>query len=625
MKSKLFTTFLIVFLILFFCAGSGFAAVTLEAPADYQLEQNPGAGTLHYVDRTYTITSMPGGFVPDYLIRTMNDDRDEDIEIKFSLTEDSAIYVAYDSRSAGNIPCWMSCFESAGQIETTDVTLNLYKKFYAPGDVVLGKNYACGSDCSSICVPVPKGSNYIVFIEEGTTPAQDTDVISFVCPAIQGVDPAEPFINWSDDNNTRVLGVNSFSILGGMATVTGHLGSGDEPLSHRLTRGLGVSAGEPDEVDGDEKIEITFSEAYWVNSLELRSLFNELATPQNIREEAVVDFYLGDSITHTEPFIGSELSDAGGRGEVRISYTTPIFTDRLVFYVPEGLPESEFALARLVVEPATIAEIKESAIACLSNYVDESKRFGKAIKKIDKSLDPKYWVDDTHLECKHGNKVFDNERYAVKELMHLLKGVSAYAKCDGISRIELRYNGDGNDVEIEVFLKKDVLGTFAVSHGEIFVVAATEAIGGELHPAIKLVIGGEEVAEIHTSCSKPIEEGDIHGDFEIFYLEKLYKQDKDKKDQVSEGALACAEAAIEKLVKVDRILAETLLIEADGMVAEDPDRQDKADKEITKAYLELTKGDADRDAGKFDKAISHYKKAWKHACHAIKEATKVHS
>ena len=34
----------------------------------------------------------------------------------------------------------------------------------------------------------------------------------------------------------------------------------------------------------------------------------------------------------------------------------------------------------------------------------------------------KYWIDDLHLDSKHGHRVFSEERHAVKELMHLLKG-----------------------------------------------------------------------------------------------------------------------------------------------------------------------------------------------------------
>jgi len=44
----------------------------------------------------------------------------------------------------------------------------------------------------------------------------------------------------------------------------------------------------------------------------------------------------------------------------------------------------------------------------------------EAIKHIEKSLDDRYWVDDNHLDSKDGNRVFDEEKKAVKELKHLM-------------------------------------------------------------------------------------------------------------------------------------------------------------------------------------------------------------
>jgi len=50
--------------------------------------------------------------------------------------------------------------------------------------------------------------------------------------------------------------------------------------------------------------------------------------------------------------------------------------------------------------------------------IDE--KIDKAIYHIERSLDEKYWVDDYHLDPKHGNKVFDEEKNAVIELQHLM-------------------------------------------------------------------------------------------------------------------------------------------------------------------------------------------------------------
>ena len=57
--------------------------------------------------------------------------------------------------------------------------------------------------------------------------------------------------------------------------------------------------------------------------------------------------------------------------------------------------------------------LKQDAIDKLSVHAGESKKIDKAIKEIEKSLDDQLWVDDTHIDPKHGKKVFDRERHSV--------------------------------------------------------------------------------------------------------------------------------------------------------------------------------------------------------------------
>ena len=66
-------------------------------------------------------------------------------------------------------------------------------------------------------------------------------------------------------------------------------------------------------------------------------------------------------------------------------------------------------------------EHKREAIRLLSPYVGESERIKRAISEIEKSLNDRLWVDDTHLDPKHGHKVFDYELRAVELLMDLLE------------------------------------------------------------------------------------------------------------------------------------------------------------------------------------------------------------
>ena len=66
-------------------------------------------------------------------------------------------------------------------------------------------------------------------------------------------------------------------------------------------------------------------------------------------------------------------------------------------------------------------DLKGRASDALSAYIGESKRIEKAVEAIADSLEPALWVDSVHVDPKHGHKVFDRERHAVKELMHLIE------------------------------------------------------------------------------------------------------------------------------------------------------------------------------------------------------------
>lgn len=76
--------------------------------------------------------------------------------------------------------------------------------------------------------------------------------------------------------------------------------------------------------------------------------------------------------------------------------------------------------------------LKQDAIDLLSEHAGESKHIDKAIKHLDKSLDEKLWVDGTQLVAKHGAKVFNEEKKAVKELMHLLKKDNTSEEVKGV-------------------------------------------------------------------------------------------------------------------------------------------------------------------------------------------------
>ena len=69
--------------------------------------------------------------------------------------------------------------------------------------------------------------------------------------------------------------------------------------------------------------------------------------------------------------------------------------------------------------------LKENVLAELDTLKPQSKSLAKKIRKakkhIEKSLEPKRWLDETHLHHKHGKKVFYEEKKAVKEIKKLCK------------------------------------------------------------------------------------------------------------------------------------------------------------------------------------------------------------
>lgn len=69
--------------------------------------------------------------------------------------------------------------------------------------------------------------------------------------------------------------------------------------------------------------------------------------------------------------------------------------------------------------------MKKDALAELKTIRDlygeqVDNRSKKVITHLEKSLDPDLWLDDDHLNEKHGHKVFSEDKKAVKELMRLL-------------------------------------------------------------------------------------------------------------------------------------------------------------------------------------------------------------
>ena len=83
------------------------------------------------------------------------------------------------------------------------------------------------------------------------------------------------------------------------------------------------------------------------------------------------------------------------------------------------------ATATTTVEVISAHDLKEEALDELNGLLPTgddklNKNLDKAIEHIEKSLEDKYWEDNNQLDSKHGKKVFDEEKKAVKELKRLM-------------------------------------------------------------------------------------------------------------------------------------------------------------------------------------------------------------
>jgi hypothetical protein len=122
-------------------------------------------GDEYYLDRTYILTSIPPELATgaEQWIKTANDDKrntNSSNFLQFTISQDSTVYVAYDSR-ATSLPNWLSA-----NFTLTSLTIgvsdemglfNVYKKDFPAGMISLGGNHAAPA--------AGVGSNYIVIVK----------------------------------------------------------------------------------------------------------------------------------------------------------------------------------------------------------------------------------------------------------------------------------------------------------------------------------------------------------------------------------------------------------------------------------------------------------------------------
>lgn len=241
--------------------------------------------------------------------------------------------------------------------------------------------------------------------------------------------------------------------------------------------------------------------------------------------------------------------------------------------------------------------------------------------------------------------------YKQEALVELESIDGEFGKCKGIKSLTLEYSGGaGADVTVDK-------GTIT-DNGDGAYTISPENGKEKLDANTKIYVDGELNTEIHTSCSQPLNVGDIYGDFTVTDIDKISKNeviehiqkslevglwidenhlgsqhghkvfDEEKKavkklmdiiddPDTSQSVKNVCQSVINKLIEADKMLANTAYEEIKDYSGTVP----KVHEEIGKCEEELNKAKNELDQKKYDKAIDHYKKAWKHAQEALKHAS----
>ncbi len=128
-------------------AGAIITSVSSVSAASYQ-SGTLSIGQAYYIDRNYTLTSVPTQYANAELIRTANDDkhRQETHFLTLSLSQNTTLCVAYDGR-ASQLPNWLSAWSHTDQaIGTTDVNFDVFCRRIDAGSFTLGANNAEGAN-----------------------------------------------------------------------------------------------------------------------------------------------------------------------------------------------------------------------------------------------------------------------------------------------------------------------------------------------------------------------------------------------------------------------------------------------------------------------------------------------
>lgn len=124
-------------------------------------------GSLFFIDRGFTITSLPVQYRGCRGIRTANDDKDnKTLDFRFTINQPLVVYIVLMQDLVPNTPLLTGFVDTGHVVLTTDKTYKIWRKPYPAGEVNLGPKPGAGNGQSMFFVLLP----YPVDMQPPSTP-----------------------------------------------------------------------------------------------------------------------------------------------------------------------------------------------------------------------------------------------------------------------------------------------------------------------------------------------------------------------------------------------------------------------------------------------------------------------
>ena len=115
--------------------------VTNTSPPTYIWQPSLDAGSIEYIDRTYTFSQIPAAYVGLLHLQTANADKNSSGSnwLTFDVDQEVTVFLAHDDQVITK-PAWLSTWTNTGDQLTGHTSWTIYAKDFVAGQVVIGGN-----------------------------------------------------------------------------------------------------------------------------------------------------------------------------------------------------------------------------------------------------------------------------------------------------------------------------------------------------------------------------------------------------------------------------------------------------------------------------------------------------